>query len=72
MTRAWNKLILNRPYLFVNFVVHQPPPPPPDFVVSVLLLLPPQKNLFRDVGAGLLIHLLVQVIHLEQEAMCWL
>ena len=72
MTRAWNKLILNGPYLFVHFVVHQPPPPPPDVVVSVLLLLPPRKNLFRDVGAGLLIHLLVQVIHLQQEARRWL
>ena len=32
----------------------------------------PGKNLFRDVGAGLLIHLLVPVIHLQQEAMRWL
>ena len=44
MTRAWNKLILNGPYLFVHFVVHQPPPPPPDVVVSALLLLPPKKT----------------------------
>ena len=28
---------------------------------------PSQKNLFTDVGAGLLIHLLVHVIHLQQE-----
>ena len=28
---------------------------------------PSQKNLFRDVGAALLVHLLVPVIHLQQE-----
>ena len=33
---------------------------------------PSQKNLFTDVGAGLLVHLLVPVIHLQQEAMRWL
>ena len=57
-----------------TLVFHQLPSSPPDVGASVLLLLPPQKNLFRDVGAGLglLIHLLVQVIHLQQEAMRWL
>ena len=69
---VWNKLILNGPYLFVHLVFHQPPSSPPDVGASVLLLLPPRKNLFRDVGVGLLIHLLVQVIHLQQEAMRWL
>ena len=33
---------------------------------------PSQKNLFTDVGAGLLVHVLVPVSHLQQEAMRWL
>ena len=37
-----------------------------------LLWLLLRKYLFRDVGAALLAHILVQVIHLQQEAMCWL
>ena len=37
-----------------------------------LLWLLLRKYLFRDVGAALLAHFLVQVIQLQQEVMCWL
>jgi len=73
MMIAWpNSFSTDRLYLFIHLVVHQTSSPSLDVSVSVLLLLPLWKNLFRDVGAGLFIRLLVQVIHLQQEAMCWL
>ena len=73
MMIAWpNSFSTDRLYLFIHLVVHQTSSPSLDVSVSVLLLLPLWKNLFRDVGAGLLVHLLVPVIHLQQEAMCWL
>ena len=73
MMIAWpNSFSTDRLYLFIHLVVHQTSSPSLDVSVSVLLLLPLWKNLFRDVGAGLFIRLLVQVIHLQQDAMCWL
>ena len=68
MMIAWpNSFSTDRLYLFIHLVVHQTSSPSLDVSVSVLLLLPLWKNLFRDVGAGLLVHLLVPVIHLQQE-----